>query len=218
MAVIRGSQRCWCRVADEMLQWKSLKHLLRGLYSLLVMQCSAGRSLFFRRPCRTDRTDGLWTSCSTNKCDCNKSRTNALLQPASMHPYLRISFTWYISVSCTFQTRKHKSDISCRRNEQDKMMLQISVIWFHITSHASLTWSLNDRLYIIKGHGGGILTQQHAVTVIWMVFLPGWHTCFRWRGLWDVLFSPLSIVRGVALTLTWTEAGQLVFICRSSWW
>lgn len=56
------------------------------------------------------------------------------------------------------------------------------------------------------------LTQQQAVTVIWIVFLPGWHTCFKCRGLWDVLLSPLSIVSGVALTLTWTDAGQLVFI------
>lgn len=37
---------------------------------LLVMQCSAGRSRFFRSPWRTDRTDGLWTSCSTNRWDC----------------------------------------------------------------------------------------------------------------------------------------------------
>lgn len=35
----------------------------------LVMQCSAGSSLFFSRPWRTERTEGLWTSCSTNKCD-----------------------------------------------------------------------------------------------------------------------------------------------------
>ena len=63
-----------------------------------------------------------------------------------------------------------------------------------------------------------VLTQQQAVTVIWMVLRPGWHTCFRYRGLWDVLLSPRSMVSGVALTLTCTEAGQLVFICRSSWW
>lgn len=62
------------------------------------------------------------------------------------------------------------------------------------------------------------LTQQQAVTVIWMVLRPGWHTCFRCRGLWEVLLSPRSMVSGVALTLTCTEAGQLVFICRSSWW
>lgn len=23
------------------------------------------------------------------------------------------------------------------------------------------------------------LTQQHLLTVIWIVFRPGWHTCFR---------------------------------------
>lgn len=62
------------------------------------------------------------------------------------------------------------------------------------------------------------LTQQQAVTVIWMVLRPGWHTCLRCRGLWEVLLSPRSMVRGVAFTLTCTEAGQLVFICRSSWW
>lgn len=58
----------------------------------------------------------------------------------------------------------------------------------------------------------GVLTQQQAVTVIWIVFLPGWQTCFKCRGLWEVLLSPRSMVSGVALTLTWTEAGQLVFI------
>lgn len=41
---------------------------------LLVMQCSAGRSLFFRSPWRTERTDGLWTSCSTNRWDCRATR------------------------------------------------------------------------------------------------------------------------------------------------
>lgn len=38
------------------------------------MQCSAGRSLFFSKPWRTERTEGLWTSCSTNKCDCERKR------------------------------------------------------------------------------------------------------------------------------------------------
>lgn len=61
-------------------------------------------------------------------------------------------------------------------------------------------------------------TQQQAATVIWIVFLPGWQTSLRYNGLCDVLFSPLSMMRGVALTETCTEAGQLVFICRSSWW
>lgn len=36
---------------------------------LLVTQCSAGRSLFFIRPCSTERTEGRWTSCSTNRWD-----------------------------------------------------------------------------------------------------------------------------------------------------
>lgn len=62
------------------------------------------------------------------------------------------------------------------------------------------------------------LTQQHAVTVICMVFLPGWQTSLRYRGLWEVLFSPRSMLRGFAFTLTVTDAGQLVFIWRSSWW
>lgn len=43
-------------------------------YVPLVMQCSAGRSLFFSKPWRTERTEGLWTSCSTNKCDCERKR------------------------------------------------------------------------------------------------------------------------------------------------
>lgn len=38
------------------------------------MQCSAGRSLFFSKPWRTERTEGLWTSCSTNKCDCKRKQ------------------------------------------------------------------------------------------------------------------------------------------------
>lgn len=52
------------------------------------------------------------------------------------------------------------------------------------------------------GHNNVILTQQHAETVICIVFLPGWHTSFRYNGLCDVLFSPLSIISGVALTET----------------
>ncbi len=63
-----------------------------------------------------------------------------------------------------------------------------------------------------------LLTQQHAVTVICMVFRPTWHTFLRYRGLCEVLFSPRSIARGLALTLTVTDCGQLVLIWRSSWW
>ena len=63
-----------------------------------------------------------------------------------------------------------------------------------------------------------VLTQQHAVTVICMVLRPGWHTSFKYSGLCDVLFSPRSIQSGLALTDTVTEAGQFVFIWRSSWW
>ena len=36
-------------------------------HSLLVMQCSAGRRRFLRRPCSTERTDGRCTSCSTKR-------------------------------------------------------------------------------------------------------------------------------------------------------
>lgn len=46
----------------------------------LVIQCSAGSSRFFRRPCRTERTEGLWTSCSTNKCDCGGKKHNGHFQ------------------------------------------------------------------------------------------------------------------------------------------
>ena len=38
-------------------------------YVLLVIQCSAGSNLLRSRPCSTDPTEGLCTSCSTNKCD-----------------------------------------------------------------------------------------------------------------------------------------------------
>ncbi len=54
-----------------------------------------------------------------------------------------------------------------------------------------------------KGVVSRLLTQQQAVTVICTVFRPGWHTCFRYKGLWEVLLSPLSMHKGVALTLTW---------------
>lgn len=53
-----------------------------------MMQCSAGRSLFFRSPWRTDRTDGLWTSCSTNRWDCEatlKRRENVTQSTAWRH-------------------------------------------------------------------------------------------------------------------------------------
>lgn len=62
------------------------------------------------------------------------------------------------------------------------------------------------------------LTQQHALTVICIVFLPAWQTLFRYNGLWELLFSPRSITSGVAFADTCTLAGQFVFICRSSWW
>lgn len=61
-------------------------------------------------------------------------------------------------------------------------------------------------------------TQQQAVTVIWMVLrgLAG-HTCLAERLVGGLVVTA-PMVSGVALTLTCTEAGQLVFICRSSWW
>lgn len=43
-------------------------------HSLLVMQCSAGKRRFLRRPCSTERTDGRCTSCSTKRWDCNRVR------------------------------------------------------------------------------------------------------------------------------------------------
>ena len=36
---------------------------------IFVIQCSAGNKRFRKRPCKTDRTLGRWTSCNTNKCD-----------------------------------------------------------------------------------------------------------------------------------------------------
>lgn len=42
--------------------------------SLFVMQCSAGSRRFLRRPCSTERTEGLCTSCSTKRWDCRESR------------------------------------------------------------------------------------------------------------------------------------------------
>lgn len=41
---------------------------------LFVIQCSAGRRRFFNRPCRTDRTLGRWTNCSTNRWDWNEKQ------------------------------------------------------------------------------------------------------------------------------------------------
>lgn len=67
-------------------------------------------------------------------------------------------------------------------------------------------------------HAWEVLTQQHALTVIWIVFRPGWQTRFRYSGRCELLFSPRSMASGVAFADTWTLAGQLVFIWRSSWW
>lgn len=89
----------------------------------LVMQCSAGSSLFFSKPWRTERTEGLWTSCSTNKCD------------------------WKGSGVVTEVLVKSIFNVPCD---------------------------------LIRSC---VLTQQQAVTVIWIVFLPGWQTCFKCRGL-----------------------------------
>ena len=49
-----------------------------------------------------------------------------------------------------------------------------------------------------------------------MVFLPDLQTSFKRSGLWDVLESPRSKLRGVLLTLTLTEFGQFVVIVLSS--
>lgn len=61
-------------------------------------------------------------------------------------------------------------------------------------------------------------TQQHALTVIWIVFRPGWHTLFKYNGRCEFLFSPRSITNGLAFADTCTLFGQFVFIWRSSWW
>ena len=47
-----------------------------------------------------------------------------------------------------------------------------------------------------------LLTQQQAVTVIWMVFLPCWQTALMYKGLWLAFCSPRSMFRGVAFTDT----------------
>lgn len=48
-------------------------------------------------------------------------------------------------------------------------------------------------------------TNSKMMTVIWMVLRPGWHV-LECNSLWDVLLSPRSMVRGVAVPLTCTEA------------
>jgi len=70
-----------------------------------------------------------------------------------------------------------------------------------------------------------VLTQQQAVTVIWIVLRPARQTSFSGKGRWRKRWSGgapggpgLWIMSGVALTLTATEMGQLVAICESSWW
>ena len=70
-----------------------------------------------------------------------------------------------------------------------------------------------------------LLTQQQAVTVIWMVFRPARQTSFSGRGRCKNRWSGgapggpgLWIMSGVAFTLTATEIGQFVAICESSWW
>lgn len=59
-----------------------------GPHSLFVIQCSAGRSRFLRRPCSTERTEGRWTSCSTKRWDCQeKAETQSL--PCGPHAHHR---------------------------------------------------------------------------------------------------------------------------------
>ena len=43
---------------------------------ILLIQRSAGRRRFLRRFCKTDRTLGRCTSCSTNKWDCKRKRND----------------------------------------------------------------------------------------------------------------------------------------------
>ncbi len=40
-----------------------------GVALLFAMQCSAGNNRFRSNPCNTDGTEGLCTSCSTNRWD-----------------------------------------------------------------------------------------------------------------------------------------------------
>lgn len=61
------------------------------------------------------------------------------------------------------------------------------------------------------------LTQQQAVTVIWIMLRPAWQMSFRYSGLCKLLLSLRSITSGVAFTDTCTDSGQLVFMARSSW-
>lgn len=125
---------------------------------ILATQRSTGTRFRFNKLCNTCLIVGRWTSCNTNRCDCNGSK-------------------------------------------KKKLWLDLIQHWFY------LFHSFNE-----------ILTQQHALTVIWMVFRPGWQTRFKYKGRCELLFSPRSITNGVAFADTWTLAGQFVFIWRSSWW
>lgn len=78
------------------------------------MQCSAGRSLFFIKPCRTDRTDGRWTNCNTNRwdygerggkkmclwCDLTWDVWMCWTETGRCHSYLHNSRLWLWSGRC----------------------------------------------------------------------------------------------------------------------
>ena len=108
---------------------------------------------------------------------------------------------------------------NCKTNKCDwkkEKSRAISDIWFF---KGSQKWhAVNTKICYRNVKNFWMLTQQQAVTVICIVFRPGWHTFFRYKGLCDDLFSPRSMPSGFALTETVTDAGQFVLICRSSWW
>lgn len=61
------------------------------------------------------------------------------------------------------------------QHEQVRLQREIRASPGSSTRSASAFRSLSYRF--------SALTQQQAVTVIWMVFRPGWQTCFKCRGL-----------------------------------
>lgn len=61
---------CW--LLDEVLIGLVVEATELKFRLILEMQRSAGRRRFFRRFCSTDLTLGLWTNCSTNRCDCGE--------------------------------------------------------------------------------------------------------------------------------------------------
>ena len=144
-----------------------------------------------------------WHSCPRRVNAGNKNT------PSTHHPQRRNTLNGWI------KKRPHKQkshpkvvnprDIAGERKKKKYLLHQESVNVENYIVSAAPIWQFS-------------LTQQQLVTVIWKVFLPMLQICFKYSGLWDDLFSPLSISSGLLFTLTVTDAGQFVFICRSSWW